>query len=69
MTLDATFPHKRLQAIERLALQRGSVRIDELAPVFGVSDVHVARGGHPFICLPYRPGQKVVGLGPAVDDS
>lgn len=37
------------------------------------SDVHAARGMHPFIELPYRPGHEVTGtvveLGPAVDDS
>ena len=30
------------------------------------SDLHAARGSHPFVPLPYRPGHEVVGIVEAV---
>lgn len=36
-------PHERLREIEHRISERGSVRIDELAPVFGVSEMTVRR--------------------------
>jgi len=33
------------------------------------SDLHAARGRHPFVALPYRPGHEVVGVVESVDAS
>src|SRR5690606_37517266 len=38
-----TSPHERLREIEQRIAQDGSVRIDELAPVLGVSEMTVRR--------------------------
>lgn len=43
MTSNTTLPHERLHAIEQLVIEQGSVRIDELAPIFGVSEMTIRR--------------------------
>ena len=55
--------------------QPGSGEARVRTTVVGIcgSDLHAARGRHPFIDLPYRPGHEAVGVveavGPGVDES
>src|SRR6266704_2353157 len=40
----------------------GEVLVRTLAAGVCGSDLHAARGRHPFVALPYRPGHEVVGI-------
>ena len=40
----------------------GEALVRTLAAGVCGSDLHAARGRHPFVALPYRPGHEVVGI-------
>ena len=51
-----------VEAAEVPAPGPGEVLVRALVAGVCGSDLHAARGSHPFISLPYRPGHEVVGV-------
>jgi 2-desacetyl-2-hydroxyethyl bacteriochlorophyllide A dehydrogenase len=62
-----------IESVPEAEPDAGEVRVRSTVVGICGSDLHAARGRHPFIDLPYRPGHEVVGVidavGTHVDDS